>query len=127
MLVPLGLFLCALFYLTQINMGFKLYNMTMLEIKKLLLEAVRNDPNSADIKYVALFGSYVNGTPREDSDIDVLIEFYPQAVVGLFKFVDIQSNFSEALGKKVDLLTPQAISKYFRNKVLEEAEIVYEG
>lgn len=108
-------------------MGFKLYNMTMLEIKKLLLEAVRNDPNSADIKYVALFGSYVNGTPREDSDIDVLIEFYPQAVVGLFKFVDIQSNFSEALGKKVDLLTPQAISKYFRNKVLEEAEIVYEG
>jgi predicted nucleotidyltransferase len=101
--------------------------MTKQEIKERLSAAVKNDPNSADIKYVALFGSYVNGTPREDSDIDVLIDFYPQAVVGLFKYVDIQQNFSRALGKKVDLLTPQAISKYFRDQVLQEAELVYEG
>jgi len=101
--------------------------MTKLEIKKRLLSAIKNDPNSVDIKYVALFGSYVNGTPREDSDIDVLIDFYPQSIVGLFKYIDIQENFSEALGKKVDLLTPQAISKYFRNQVLQEAEVVYEG
>ena len=101
--------------------------MTKHEIKKRLLTAVKNDPNSTDIKYVALFGSYVNGTPREDSDIDVLIDFYPQSIVGLFKYVDIQENFTKALGKKVDLLTPQAISKYFRNQVLQEAELVYEG
>ncbi len=101
--------------------------MTKQEIKKRLLSAVKNDPNSADIKYVALFGSYVNGTPREDSDIDVLIDFYPQSIVGLFKYIDIQENLSKALGKKVDLLTPQAISKYFKNQVLQEAEVVYEG
>jgi len=101
--------------------------MTKQEIKKRLLSAIKNDPNSVDIKYVALFGSYVNGIPREDSDIDVLIDFYPQSIVGLFKYIDIQENFSEALGKKVDLLTPQAISKYFRNQVLQEAEVVYEG
>jgi hypothetical protein len=101
--------------------------MTKQEIKERLLSAVKNDPNSADIKYVALFGSYINGTPREDSDIDVLIDFYPQSIVGLFKYVDIQENLSKALGKKVDLLTPQAISKYFRNQVLQEAEVVYEG
>ena len=101
--------------------------MTKQEIKKRLLSAVKNDPNSADIKYVALFGSYVNGTPQEDSDIDVLIDFYPQSIVGLFKYIDIQENLSKALGKKVDLLTPQAISKYFRNQVLQEAEVVYEG
>ncbi|MHC4424610.1 MAG: nucleotidyltransferase family protein [Planctomycetota bacterium] len=101
--------------------------MTKQEIKKRLLSAVKNDPNSADIKYVALFGSYVNGTPREDSDIDVLIDFYPQSIVGLFKYIDIQENLSKALGKKVDLLTPQAISKYFKNQVLQEAEAVYEG
>ena len=101
--------------------------MTKQEIKKRLLTAVTNDPNSADIKYVALFGSYVNGTPQEDSDIDVLIDFYPQSIVGLFKYIDIQENLSKALGKKVDLLTPQAISKYFRDQVLQEAEVVYEG
>ena len=100
--------------------------MTKQEIKNRLLSAVKSDPNSADIKYVALFGSYVNGTPREDSDIDVLIDFYPQSIVGLFKYIDIQENFSKALGKKVDLLTPQAISKYFKNQVLQEAEVVYE-
>jgi predicted nucleotidyltransferase len=101
--------------------------MTKQEIKKRLLAAVKNDPNTADIKYVALFGSYVNGTPREDSDIDVLIDFFPQSIVGLFKYIDIQENLSKALGKKVDLLTPQAISKYFKNQVLQEAEVVYEG
>lgn len=101
--------------------------MTKQEIKKRLLRAVKNDPNASDIKYVALFGSYVNGTPREDSDIDVLIDFYPHSIVGLFKYIDIQENLSRALGKKVDLLTPQAISKHFRNQVLQEAEVVYEG
>ncbi len=100
--------------------------MTKQEIKKRLLSAVKNDPNSADIKYVALFGSYVNGTPREDSDIDVLIDFYPQSIVGLFKYIDIQENLSKALGKKVDLLTPPAISKYYRDEVLKQAECVYE-
>ena len=101
--------------------------MTKQEIKERLSAAVRNDPNSADIKYVALFGSYVNGTPREDSDVDILIDFHPQAVVGLFKYVDIQENLSNALGKKVDLLTPQAISKHFKEQVLQEAEPIYEG
>ena len=100
--------------------------MTKQEIKERLLAAVKNDPNSADIKYVALLGSYINGTPSEDSDVDVLIDFYPRAIVGLFKYVDIQENFTKALGKKVDLLTPQAISKYFRNQVLQEAELIYE-
>ncbi len=101
--------------------------MTKEKIKELLLAAVKNNPNFADIKYVAIFGSYVNGSPRDNSDIDVLIDFYPQAIVGLFKYIDIQQNLSKALGRNVDLLTPSAISKYFRNQVLQEAELVYEG
>lgn len=101
--------------------------MTKQEIKERLSAAVKNDPNFADIKYVALFGSYVNGTPREDSDIDVLIDFHPQAVVGFFKYIDIQDNLSNALGKSVDLMTPQAISKHFKEQVLNEAEFVYEN
>jgi len=101
--------------------------MTKEKIKEKLLNAVKSNPNVADIKYVAIFGSYVNGTPRDDSDVDVLIDFYPQATVGLFKYVDIQQNFSQSIGKKVDLLTPQAISKYFRDQVLKEAEFIYEG
>lgn len=96
------------------------------EIKKRLLEAVKKNPHRADIKSVALFGSHVQGTAKEDSDVDVLIEFMPNATVGFFKLAQIQRSLRDFLDKKVDLLTPEAISKYFRNEVLQEAERVYE-
>ena len=96
------------------------------EIKKRLLEAVKKDSHISDIKSVAIFGSYVNGMATEDSDIDVLIDFDPTAVIGFFTLSDIKDNFERILQKTVDLLTPQAISKYFRDEVLRQAEYVYE-
>lgn len=96
------------------------------EIKKQLLKAVKNSPYLQVIRSVAIFGSYVNGTPREDSDIDVLIDFEPTAVVGFFAMSDIKDNFESNLKKSVDLLTPQAISKYFRDEVLAQSEYIYE-
>ncbi len=95
-------------------------------IKNKLLEAVKKDPYLADIKSVAIFGSYVNGKATENSDVDVLIDFVPEAVIGFFALSDIKNNFESSLRRPVDLLTPQAISKYFRNEVLAEAEYVYE-
>ncbi|KKR85526.1 MAG: hypothetical protein UV53_C0004G0015 [Candidatus Azambacteria bacterium GW2011_GWE1_42_9] len=41
--------------------------------------------------------------------------------------VRIQRKLGEFIGKKVDLLTPQSLSKFFREKVLAEAEDIYEG
>jgi len=96
------------------------------KLKARLLEAVKKNPHRADIKSVALFGSHVHGTAKEDSDVDVLIEFMPNATVGFFKLAQIQRSLRDFLGKKVDVLTPEAISKYFRNEVLQEAERVYE-
>lgn len=96
------------------------------EIKEQLLKAIKNSPYLQAIKSVAIFGSYVNATPREDSDIDVLIDFEPTAVVGFFAMSDIKNSFETLLRKSVDLLTPQAISKYFRDEVLAQAEYIYE-
>ena len=96
------------------------------QIKKTLLEAVKNGPYFESIKSVAIFGSYVNGTPSSDSDIDVLIDFEPSAVIGFFALSDIKNNFESFLKKSVDMLTPAAISKYFRDEVLSQAETVYE-
>jgi predicted nucleotidyltransferase len=73
-----------------------------------------------------LFGSYINGNAREESDVDVLIDFEPAAVIGFFEFVEIQRYLADALGKTVDLLTPESLSKYFRDEVLKQAELVYE-
>ncbi len=96
------------------------------EIKNKLLEAVKNDSHREDIKSVALFGSCVTGEAKETSDVDVLIDFEPTAVIGFFALSDIKDNFETFLQRPVDLLTPQAISKYFRDEVLEQAEYIYE-
>ena len=96
------------------------------EIKKQLLKAVKNSPYLDVIRSVAIFGSYVNGTPSEESDIDVLIDFEPAAVIGFFTLSDIKDCFESLLKKSVDLLTPQAISKHFRDEVLAQVEYTYE-
>jgi len=100
--------------------------MTKQEVKEKLLEALRRSPHFADIKSVAVFGSYVSGTPTEESDVDVLIDFEPTATIGFFAMSDIKNGLEASIGKPVDLLTPQAVSKYFRDEVLAQAEYVYE-
>lgn len=122
----LGSLLCARFYLTRTNTGFTLTFMDKQEIKKRLLEAIKKDEHLADIKSVAIFGSYVNGAPGQESDIDVMIDFLPSAVIGFFALSDIKQNFESLIKKPVDLVTPQALSKYFRDEVLAQAEYVYE-
>ncbi len=95
-------------------------------LKTLIKTAAENSQYKKDIQSVALFGSRSSETERADSDIDILIEFTPTAKIGFFRFLGIQEMFEHALGIKVDLLTPESLSKYFKDKVLSEAEIVYE-
>ena len=96
------------------------------KIKQKIKEAVEKDPLKENIQKVSLFGSYLRGDFEEDSDVDVLIEFTPTAKIGFFKYFDIRENIEKHVQKKVDLLTPEALSKYFREEVLKEAEIIYE-
>ena len=96
------------------------------KIKDKLLEAVKSDSHLNDIKSVALFGSSVTGEAKIDSDIDVLIQFADDAHIGFFEYVRIQRNMGDALGQKVDLVTPEALSKYIKEQVLQEAEVVYQ-
>jgi len=76
------------------------------------------------IRKLSLFGSALRGELREDSDIDLLVEFEPGHVPGL-AFFAMQNELSEILGRKVDLNTPQFLSRYFREQVLAEAELQY--
>ena len=97
------------------------------DIRKKILLAIEADPVKRDIKKASVFGSYAYGTPKADSDVDILIEFKPSAKVGLFEFVRIQKRMSDLIGKRVDLSTPAGLSKFFRDEVLKEAETVYEN
>jgi uncharacterized protein len=95
-------------------------------VKKKLLEAIERDPHKKDFKRVSIFGSYAYGKPGKRSDVDVLIEFKPKARVGYFKLAHIQDNFKKAVGRKVDLLTPGALSEFFKDEVLQNAKKIYE-
>jgi hypothetical protein len=76
------------------------------------------------IHRLALFGSVLRDDFTPESDVDVLVEFEPGTRLG-FAFFDIEQELSQILGRRVDLRTPQELSKYFRDEVLAEAEEVY--
>ena len=76
------------------------------------------------IKKLAIFGSALRADFRDDSDIDILVEFEPEHIPGL-AFYAMEEELSEILGRKVDLNTPECLSRYFRDKVLQEAQVQY--
>ena len=76
------------------------------------------------IKRLAFFGSVLRNDFRPDSDLDVIVEFEPGHVPGL-RYFAMERELSEILGRKVDLNTPGTLSKYFRDRVLAEAEPQY--
>jgi len=78
------------------------------------------------IHKLSLFGSSLRDDFGPNSDVDVLVEFAPNAKVGLFKLYDLEQELSVLLGgRKIDINTPKSLSKHFRDEVIAEAEIVY--
>jgi uncharacterized protein len=78
------------------------------------------------IRKLSIFGSYLTKDFGPESDIDFLVEFYPAHIPGLIGFAGMEIELSELLGgQKVDLRTPQELSRYFRDEVLAEAEVQY--
>lgn len=78
------------------------------------------------IRRLAFFGSVLRDDFSAESDVDVLVEFEPGARVGL-QFFKMEQELSEILGRKVDLNTAGFLSKYFRDKVLADAKVLYDA
>lgn len=82
--------------------------------------------HASGIRRLSLFGSRLKGTARSDSDVDLLVEFEPGRVPGLITLGGIQIELSEMLGGlNVDLRTAGDLSRYFRDEVVEQAELQY--
>ena len=78
------------------------------------------------IRRLALFGSQLKGTARAESDIDLLVDFDPDAVPGLLGIAAMELELSRLLGgRKVGLRTAQDLSRHFREEVLRTAEVQY--
>ncbi|MDZ7361143.1 MAG: nucleotidyltransferase family protein [candidate division KSB1 bacterium] len=77
------------------------------------------------IRKLAIFGSILRNDFGPDSDIDVVVEFDPQHIPGYIRLAGMELELSEILGHKVDLNTPNMLSRYFREQVLAQAEVQY--
>ena len=78
------------------------------------------------IRKLSLFGSILTERFRRDSDVDVLVEFEADAAVTYLDLARMEQELSTLIGRKVDLRTPQELSRYFRERVLTEALRQYE-
>ena len=88
-------------------------------------EAIADFCRRHHIRKLALFGSVLSDSFGQDSDVDVLVEFEPGRTPGL-AFFAMQEELSQILQRRVDLQTPNFLSPYFRQEVMEKAEVCYE-
>ena len=70
-------------------------------------------------------GSRARGDARPDSDLDLLIEFEPTAVVGLLGYGEIEEELSELFGLKVDLVSKPGLKRLLRDRVLRERIVLH--
>lgn len=78
------------------------------------------------IRRLAMFGSALREDFGPESDIDVLVEFEPDRIPRLLGIARMERELSALFGgRKVDLRTPEDLSRYFRRQVLAEAEVQY--
>jgi uncharacterized protein len=74
---------------------------------------------------LSLFGSVLREDFGPDSDLDVLVEFEEGYRIGLITLAGLELELSRILGRKVDLRSPADLSRYFRDEVMESAEVQY--
>jgi len=77
------------------------------------------------VRELSLFGLAAGGQMRPDSDIDLLVEFLPDAQIDLVDSAGLMLDLSRLLGRKVDLVSKNGLKSLIRDSVLEEARLVY--
>jgi predicted nucleotidyltransferase len=78
------------------------------------------------VRRLLLFGSFARGEADEESDLDLLVEFFPGRTPGL-GFVRLQEELTRLFGRRVDLHTPGSLSPYLREEILKEARPIHEA
>ncbi len=75
---------------------------------------------------VWLFGSFSRGEEREDSDIDLLVEYDRSRPIGLFKIGSITNALHEITGRSVDLVDSETVFPWVRNNIDNDKTLIYE-
>lgn len=95
---------------------------TLDEIKEIIGKHKEEIRERYGVAGISIFGSFVKDEEREDSDVDVLVEF--QRPIGFFKFLELEEYLSNLIGRKVDLVSKKALKPHIGKYILKEAVAV---
>jgi len=76
------------------------------------------------VRQIGLFGSYLRGEQKKGSDVDILVDFYPDSGMDLITFVELEDFLSALLGMKVDLVMKSALKPRLGKHILKEVEFI---
>ncbi|MEP7367918.1 MAG: nucleotidyltransferase family protein [Acidobacteriota bacterium] len=77
------------------------------------------------VRELSFFGSAARDEMRPESDIDLLVEFLPDAEIDLVEYAGLMLDLSQLLGHKVDLVSKKGLKPLIRSSVLDEARLLY--
>jgi predicted nucleotidyltransferase len=88
-----------------------------------LLKANNQKLKSYGVSSLSIFGSFITGKLNAESDVDLLVDFDPSQK-SYDNFMDLLFFLEDILGRKVELVTPQSLSKHIGPYILKQAEHV---
>ncbi len=94
------------------------------EIKIILRQHEKELREKYGVIEIGLFGSYLRGEEKEESDLDILVEFKSDAKISLLEFVELENYLSDLLGVKVDLVEKSALKPRIGKRILAEVEYI---
>ena len=96
---------------------------------KIFQDRIRQYCKKRGIREFSIFGSFLRDDYSDDSDIDVVVDFYPENYPSLIEFIKIEEELKSILGRKVDLITKNALlsgrNPYIKESILKTMEAVY--
>ena len=108
-------------YALSLQRSNKYYKMTFLLINK-----IQSDLKHTPVQRAWLFGSYARNEETPFSDIDILVQFIPNAKISLFDYGGIVYQLEESTGCKVDLVQEGMIKSFARENVEKDKILIYE-
>ena len=88
-----------------------------------ILDENRTQLRALGVKRLGLFGSFVRGRQRAESDVDMLVEFEPGQKT-FDHFMGLSFLLEDLLGRSVELVTPEGLSPHIGPYILKEVEYV---
>jgi len=92
--------------------------MELEELKNKIIPVLQRN----DVKRAAVFGSFVREEQKEDSDIDILVEF--EGKKSLLDLAELKIELEETLKRKVDVLTYNSLHPLLRDRILQEQKVI---